>query len=235
MERKKFVVIGLGRFGLKLVEEFSRMGLEVIAIDSDSSKIEEVQDMASESLILDATIKENLEKSGVKEADAIIVTVGEEMESNVLITTLLKEIGVKEIIVRAKNPTHAKILEKIGADRVILPEEDMAVRLAHTIHFPGVQEYIDMKGPWDLAEFKISQKSKLIGEKIEETREEFEGEVDILMIEKEERKIFNHELKKEREERKSMMPRNDYIIKENDILILFGRPENLEKFIRKFS
>jgi len=235
MERKKFAVIGLGKFGFKLVEELSKMGLEVIAIDKDSLKIEKVRDMASESIILDATNKEALNKSGVKEVDVVIVGVGKEMEISILITTLLKEIGIKEIISRAENRLHAKILKRVGADRVVFPEEDRAVRLAHTIHFPGVQEYIDIKGPWDLAELKISQKSKLIGKRIGEIRKEFKEEVEILMIEKEKGKILNHEIKGEREERESIVPKDDYVVEANDILILFAKSKNLERFIKKFS
>lgn len=238
IERKKFAVIGLGRFGLKLVEEFSKMGLEVIAIDKDSSKIEKVREITSESLILDATNKEALEKSGIKEVDCVIVGMGREketMETSILITTLLRELGVKEIVARADSSLHAKILKRVGADRVVFPEEDMAARLAHTIHFPGVQEYIDMKGPWDLAEFGVAERSKIIGKKIGEIRKEFRGEVDILMIEKRKEKIFNHDTGKEREERESIIPRDNYIVELNDILILFAKPENLEKFIKKIS
>jgi len=235
MERKKFAVIGLGRFGLKLIEELNKMGLEVIAIDKDSSKIEEVREIASESIILNATDKEALKKSGVKDVDVVIVTIGQEMENSILITNLLKEIGVKEIIARAENPVHAKILRRVGADKIILPEEDMAVRLAHTIHFPGVHEYVDMKGPRDLAEFKIPLQSKIIGKKIGQIYKEFQDKVNILTIEKEKGKVFNHELAKEREERESIVSRDDYIIEANDILILFAKPENLEKFIGKFS
>lgn len=235
LERRKFAVIGLGRFGFKLVEEFSKMGLEVIAIDKDSSNIEKVREIAAESLILDATNKTALEKSGVKEVDCAIVSVGKEMESSILITTILKEIGIKEIVARAESLLHAKILRKVGADRVIFPEEDMAVRVAHTIHFPGIQEYVDMRGPWDLAELKITQKSRIIGKKIREIRKECKEVVNILMVEKEKGKVFNHQIDTEREERESIIPEDDYIIEANDILILFAKPENLEKFIEKIN
>jgi len=235
LERKKIVVIGLGRFGFKLVEELSKMGLEVIAIDKDSSKVEKVRELASESLILDATDKEALEKSGVKEVDSVIVGIGRETEASILVTTLLKEMGIKEIISRANARLHAKILKRVGADYVVFPEEDRAVRLAHTIHFPGIQEYVDMRGPWDLAEFKVPPQSKIIGKKIGQIYKEFQDTIDILTIEKEKGKVFNHELEKEREERESMVARDNYVIEANDILILFAKPENLEKFIKKFS
>jgi len=235
MTRKKFAVIGLGRFGIKLVEELSRMQREVIAIDSDSSAIEKVKDTASESLILDAVSKEALEKSGVKDVDCVIVAIGQNMEANILVTTLLKEIGVKEIISRAESSLHAKILREVGADRIVFPEEDIAVRLAHAIHFPGVQEYVDIKGPWDLAEFKVSDGSRLIGKKIASIRSELTRGINVLMIEREKGEGLKHGVGQKREERENIFPKNEYAVRKDDILILFGRPEHLEKFIEKTS
>jgi len=233
MTRKKFAVIGLGRFGIKLVEELSRMQREVIAIDSDSGAIEKMRDVASESLILDAVDKEALEESGVKDVDCVIVAIGQNMEANILVTTLLKEIGVKEIISRAESSLHAKILREVGADRIVFPEEDMAVRLAHSIHFPGVQEYIDIKGPWDLAELKVSGGSKLIGKKIAGIRSELTKGINILMVEREKGERLHHDAGQKREERENIFPKNEYAVRKDDILILFGRPEHLEKFIEK--
>ena len=231
MERKKFVVIGLGKFGFKLVEELNEMGLEVVAIDSDSEKIEKIRDIASESIILNATDKEALEKCGVRDVDAVVVCKGREMEISILITSILKEIGVKEIICRAENSLHAKILKKIGADVVIYPEEDMAVRLAHTIHFPDVREYIEIEGPWDLAGLKISKKSKLVGRKIGDILRGTKERIDILMIEK----ILRSEKEKKGTEIKRVIPKSDYKIENGDVLILFAKPKDLDKFIKKNS
>ena len=231
MERKKFAVIGLGKFGFKLVKELNEMGLEVVAIDSDSEKIEKIRDIASESIILNATDKEALEKCGVREVDAVVVGKGREMETSILITSILKEIGVKEIICRAENSLHAKILKKIGADIVVYPEEDMAVRLAHTIHFPGIQEYIDIEGPWDLAELKISKESKLVGRKIGEVKREVKERIDILMIER----ISESEKEKKNTEIKRIIPKSNYKIENGDVLILFAKPKDLDKFIKKNS
>lgn len=223
MERKKFAVIGLGRFGLKLVEELNKMGLEVLAIDKEGRHIEKIRDIASESLILDATDRDALEKSGIKNVDCAIISLGDDMEKSILTTTVLREFGLKEIIVRAESPIHAEVLRKVGATKVIFPEEDMAVRLAHAIHFPGVQEYINIKGPYDLAEFKVSSKSKLVGKKVGKLLDELKEKISILMIEKED----------EKEVRKIITLRDDYVIEVNDILILFANPENLKNFIER--
>jgi len=234
MIKKKFAVIGLGKFGMKLFEELSDMGLEVIAIDSDSAKVGKVKNIASESLIMDASNKEALEKSGVKDVDCVIVSMGRDMEASILITAILKEIGAKEIIVRAESPRHAQILKNVGAHRIVLAEEDTAVRLAHAIHFSGVQEYIDIDGPWDLAEIRVSKNSKLIDKKISDIHNCFEEGIDILMIEKV-NKIIDSKTGQEREERENMSPKNGYTIQENDILIIFGQPKNVERFIEKLS
>jgi trk system potassium uptake protein TrkA len=194
-----------------------------------------VKDTASESLILDAVSKEALEKSGVKDVDCVIVAIGQNMEANILVTTLLKEIGVKEIISRAESSLHAKILREVGADRIVFPEEDIAVRLAHAIHFPGVQEYVDIKGPWDLAEFKVSDGSRLIGKKIASIRSELTRGINVLMIEREKGEGLKHGVGQKREERENIFPKNEYAVRKDDILILFGRPEHLEKFIEKTS
>lgn len=232
MEKRKFAVIGLGKFGTKLVEEFYEMGLNVLAIDRSQEAIESIRGKATECLILDPTDKESLEKSGIKEVDVAIVGIGKDVEENILTTALLKEIGVKEIVARAASSLHARILKKVGANRTVFLEEDMAVRLAHAIHFPGVQEYFDLKGPWDLAELKIGSESKIIGKCLGEIRDREKDKVDILMIEKEVRDSVISRYG-ERINRVCKIPREDYVIQNKDILILFGEPQNLEKFIEK--
>jgi len=246
MERKKFAVIGLGRFGLKLVEEFNKMGLDVLAIDKNSARIEKVRDIASESVILDATDKDALAESGIKNVDCVIVGLGKSTEASILITSLLKEIGVEVIACRATSFLHAKILKRVGASRVVFPEENTAVRLAHTIHFPGVQEYVVMQCPQDLIELGISYESKICGKNIKEVKKQFKNKVRILAIEKErvieeevkegeKEELINVGMKEEKAKRESIIPGDDYVIGENDILILFGEPENLGEFIERMG
>jgi len=242
MERKKFAVIGLGKFGLKLVEELAKMGLEIIAIDKNPNKIEKVREIVSEGVILDATDKNSLEETGVKEVDCVVVSLGKQTETSILITALLKEIGVEQIVCRANSYLHATILKKIGAKRDAFQEENTAVRLAHTIHFSNVQEYIAMQGPRDLVELGITYESKLRGKSIREIKNWLKDKVDILAVEKEKvvkekieegekEELVNLGLKEEKEKRESIIPTGDYVIGENDILILFGEPKDLENFI----
>lgn len=166
MIKRQFAVIGLGVFAMKLVEELSLKGASVIAIDQDMTKVNKVQDIATLAFQLDSTDKEALEKSGVKEADVVIIGMGRDIGVSILTTKILKEIGVKEIIAKASSSIHAKILKEIGANRVVFPEENVAQNLARSIVIPGVKEYIKLEGPWDLSEVEVGSQGKLIGKKL---------------------------------------------------------------------
>ena len=233
--QRQFAVIGLGVFGTKLVKELSEQGASVIAIDKDISKINKIQDIASVSIQLDSIDQEALEKSGIKEMDVVVVGIGRNMEASILTTKILKEIGVKEIIARALNSLHAKILKAVGADRVIFPEEDTAQNLARSILIPGIKEYIKLKGPWDLSEIQIGPLNKFIGKKLESLEARKKYQVNILMITriknmKKTEKIKETEEIIEKEEGIVEFPSMDYILKEGDILVVCGKAENLEKF-----
>lgn len=231
MKKRQVIVIGLGIFGIKLVEELSRRGACVIAIDQDISKINNAQDFAALTLQLDSTDKKALEKSPVNEADVVIVGIGENLEASILTTRLLKEIGVKEIIARASSSIHAKILKEIGADKIIFPEENIAQNLARSIIVPGVKEYIKLRGPWDLSEIEIGPNNKFIGKKIEDLEARKKYHVNILMITRVKKRELGCE-EVEVEERVQEFPRMDYILKEGDNLVVYGGEENLERFER---
>lgn len=229
MKKKKFVIVGLGEFGFKLVKELAKRDFEVIALDREKERVEKVKDIVAEAMILDSTDKEVLEKSGIKEADVVILSMGGNIESSILALTALKEIGVKEIIARAINPLHAHILKNLGANRVIFPEEDAAERLALSVSFPGVRDYLKLKGPWDVVEIEIGPESKFKGKTIKEIHPRSKYHVSILMIEREKEKP-REEGKEPELMRVKEFPRDDFVISEKDILVVFGEAKNLENF-----
>ncbi|OYV03134.1 potassium uptake system protein, partial [candidate division bacterium WOR-3 4484_18] len=126
---KRFCVIGLGKFGISVAKALSRKGAEVLAIDTDEERVNEASNFATQAIILDATDKEALQRIGIQDIDAAIVAVGKDMASSILITSLLKELGVKYVVAKALSPLHGKVLEKVGADRVVFPERDMGMRV----------------------------------------------------------------------------------------------------------
>lgn len=223
--KRKIAVIGLGKFGSKLAETLYQKGVEVLAIDDKEENIQRMQNNVTEAVQVRIADKESLEATGVKNVDLVVVAIGgADVEANILTTALLKEIGVKEIIARAVTPTHYKILKALGVSKVFSPEEDMAVRLAKSIIYPGVKDYLQLKGPWDIAEIEITSKSKFKGKTIGEIDARAKYNVNILMIERE-KNGDNEEVEVIQE-----FPRENYVIQEKDILVVFGDAKDLEKF-----
>lgn len=232
MKSRKFAVIGVGRFGARLVQLLSEKGMEVMAIDSDASALDKVKNIATESLQLDSTDEEALEEAGIKEVDVVVVGMGENVETNILTTTILKDLGVGEIIARATSRLHARILHQVGASRVVFPEEDTAAKLAHSILVPGVKDYLEMRGPLDVAEIEVSPESKFRGRTIKEIRARSKYGVNIIMVQREvEKPVPGKDGEKETElVRVREFPREAYVIQESDILTILGEAKNLEAF-----
>ena len=130
---KSFLVIGLGRFGRACAREISNMGYDVLGVDENLKLVNEANSYLTHSVKADSTDEEFLKSIAVNEFDACIVAIGDNQEASVMITVLLKEYGAKYIVAKAQSEIHAKILEKVGADKIILPEYDSGVKLAHTL------------------------------------------------------------------------------------------------------
>lgn len=141
---KKFAVIGMGNFGLSLAMQLEENGCEVIGIDSSKQQVEAVKDCLSHTIIGDATNKEMLASLMMKDFDGAVVSIGQEMAPSILIALYLQEIGMKNIIVRAVNIDHGKILEKIGVSQVIYPETEMAVKLANKLSMKNALDYLPL-------------------------------------------------------------------------------------------
>jgi len=157
MKQKQFAVIGIGRFGSSLIKELTRMGHEVLAIDVDEDRVNDAADFSTHAVQAD-TMDENVLKAlGIRNFDAVIVAIGDNIQSNILTTIVLKEMGVKKVISKAKNAMHGKVLEKIGTDVVIYPEQDMAVKLARSLVSHNFLEQINLSQDYSIIEFIIPQ------------------------------------------------------------------------------
>jgi trk system potassium uptake protein TrkA len=140
----RFAVIGLGRFGATLSRELTAAGGEVIAIDSDRQLVEDIRDEVTLAIRLDSTDEEALRTQGVDKVDAAIVGIGEDFEAAALTTANLKAIGVPRVISRAVTQIRGEILSRIGADTVIYPERETAVRWAQRLMMPELRNYIEL-------------------------------------------------------------------------------------------
>ncbi|OQX51739.1 MAG: hypothetical protein B5M53_10440 [Candidatus Cloacimonas sp. 4484_209] len=163
---KQFAVIGLGSFGKKVAVTLSEKGAEVLAIDKDKDKIEDIKDKVVHAVALDSTSAEELKGVGITDVDTVIVALGEQQEAAILTTVLLKNLGVGEVIARAMNKLYAQILKMVGADRVILIEEQMGEQLAKALVAPQINENIPLASGHLLAE--IIPKKEFIGKRLDE-------------------------------------------------------------------
>jgi trk system potassium uptake protein TrkA len=155
--KKQFVVIGLGRFGGSITKTLVSLGHEVMAIDKNETKVHEFSLLATQAVQADSTDEQALKELGIRNFDQAIVAIGDDIQASILTTLILKGIGVSRVTVKANNDYHSKVLEKIGADRIIHPERDMGVRVAHHIVSENVIDYIELSPEYSLVEVIASQ------------------------------------------------------------------------------
>lgn len=152
MNKKQFVVIGLGRFGTSIAETLYQLGYDVLAIDSDEKVVQSIADKVTHSVQADVTDENNLKALGVQNFDVAIISIGSNIQSSIMATLLVKELGLKYVVAKANNNLHAKVLYKIGADRVVFPERDMGLRVAHNLVSSNILDYIELSSEYSIAE-----------------------------------------------------------------------------------
>lgn len=141
---KSYVVIGLGRFGASLARQLCKLGAEVLALDVKGDLVQQVASEVTHAVVGDAQDKEVLRALGVRNMDCAIIAIGDNLAASVLITMNLKELGIPFIVCKAHDETHRKVLEKLGVDRVVIPEQEYAQRLARTLNSHNVLDYIEL-------------------------------------------------------------------------------------------
>ena len=164
--KKQIVVIGLGRFGSSVAQTLYNQGHDVLAIDHRQAQVQMMMGKATHALAGDATNDLVLRELGLHEFDVAIVAIGSDLVASVMVTVMLKDMGVRHIVARAKDQLHANTLERLGVNKVVQVESDMGARLAHSLFHPDVQEYMEilpnfgiskMKVPARYAEFAIDE------------------------------------------------------------------------------
>jgi trk system potassium uptake protein TrkA len=163
---KQFVVIGLGRFGSSIARALSEKKFEVLAIDENEERVKEMEGVVSQAVVMDATDEKGLNELGVADFDTAIVSMGETVEDSIMITLTLKEMGIRHVIAKAKSVLHSKILKKVGADRIIFPEREMAEKIAESLASPKIFDFIELSKTHGIIEMVVPKKmvNKSLGE-----------------------------------------------------------------------
>ena len=152
MANRTIAVIGLGRFGYAMATTLAGLGHSVIGLDGDEDKVRAVADTVSLAMQLDATDEKALRGAGIQDVDWAVVSIGENIESSLLVVTLLREIGINRIVAKAVTALHGRILAKLGVTRVVFPEREMAIRVAHSLVIPNVIDYIELSSDFSIVE-----------------------------------------------------------------------------------
>ena len=214
MAKKQFVILGLGRFGASIATTVYNLGHDVLAIDTDEDRIQEIADNVTHAVQMDATDENSLRTLGVRNFDVAVVTIGNNIQASIMATLLVKEMGVKYIIAKGNSEMHAKVLYKIGADRVILPEHDMGVRVAHNLVSSNILDYIELSAEYSMVE--IEALSEWNDKSIKDIK--IRGKYGINVVAIKNGNSIN------------VSPSAEYVIKDKDILVALGSSEDLSKF-----
>ena len=217
--RKTFGVIGLGRFGASVALTLARLGYTVIAADKEAADVVRIKDYVTHALQLDATDKEALREAGFKNCDVVIIAIGEEVESSLLATANMNELGIKYIVAKAQTEQQGRILAMIGADRIIYPEHDSGVRLANQLTQSDILEFIEVSPDYIVKEIKIPP--EFIGKSLRELQLPNKYKVLVLAIK---RGSVTH-----------IIPDIDEHAKIHDIFVIVGKREDIVHFLRKFK
>jgi len=212
---KRVVVVGLGIFGYNIAKDLFENGFEVIAIDKNKEVINRIRDFSTKAILADATDKELLEMIGIQPDDTVIVSFGEDLAASTLLTLHLKEMHVKNIIVKAPNDDHKRILEKVGANEVIIPEKEMASKVAKGIISPNVLDFLPVSEDFTICE--VAPPAGFLGKTIADLRLRGKYHIEVIAI----RDVLSDKVQ--------MVPRADFVIKDSDILIVIGKEQDIQK------
>ncbi len=213
--KKTVAVLGLGIFGSALASALAKNGVDVIAVDLLMDHVEEVMDDVEVPVQADFTKIDQLKEVGVEDADVAIIASGERLENTILGIMNLKELGIKEVIVKAKNETYKEVLLKVGADRVILPEKEMGVRLAHEIANVGIVDFLALDEKSHILELKVYD--EWIGKSILELDVRKELNINIVAIKPCQEASYSAQIDP------------NYIFEENDLVLVISENKDLNE------
>ena len=212
---QQFAVLGLGKFGRSLAEELYDLGHEVLVIDSNEERVQDIVDekKSIKALIADVTSKSVLESVGIQNFDAVIVAVGITQSENVLLPLILKELGVKKVISKAEDALQGRVLRKIGADKVVYPERDMGKRLAHIL-VADVLEHIQVSEDSSIQEIPIPE--GLVGKSLGDLALRKKYGLNVLAIKRDETIISE------------LVPEDVFDL--GDMILVMGKNEKIDNF-----
>jgi trk system potassium uptake protein TrkA len=217
MTKKEFVVFGLGRFGRSVATTLAEGGCEVMVVDDDEDKIHEVADYVTYAVRADVTEADALATLGIGNFDGAIIAIGENLEASVMVTILVKEMGVPYVLAKAQNELHAKILKKVGADMVVFPEKETGIRIANNLMMGNFFDAVELSSTFSMME--LDAIPEWVGHSLRELNLRAKNMINVIGI--------------KRDENLNINPDADMPIERNDTLVIIGKNEILNKLASK--
>lgn len=222
----QFLVIGLGTFGMSVVNTLTKNKAEVVAIDSNQEAIEAIKDSVAMAIALDATNESAMRAAKIETVDAAVVALGEAQEQAVLTTVILKKLGIYPIIARAAHPLYAEVLKQVGADKVFIIEQDMGENVAKHLLAPNIHEKVFLTSGHSLVEFEA--RKEFIGKTLKRLDLRARFGVNVIAIQKQQVHI-DEEGKTKKTMAVNDLPGPDDRIEEGDILVIVGADNDIAK------
>lgn len=211
---KQFAIIGLGRFGSSVAKTLYSMGRQVLAIDPDEEKIRAMVQFATRAVVADATDEQVLRSLAIRNFDVVIVGIGGDIQASIMITLMLKELGVKQVVAKAQSELHGKVLYRVGADRVVFPERDMGFRVAQNLISSNILEYIELSP--DVSMIEIVVPSHIVGKELRQLDLRNRFNINVIAI--------------KQGDSVNITPRADDRVHKDDVLVVVGLKEDLKRF-----
>lgn len=215
---KQFIVVGLGRFGSSLATTLYNAGYDVMGVDSDQEIIQNIVDNITHAVQADATDENTLKALGARNFDVAIVSIGGNIQASILVTLILKEIGIKYVVAKAQNELHGKVLYKIGADRVVFPERDMGIRVAHNLVSSNILDYIELSPEYSIVE--ITAIPAWFDKSLRQLDMRIKYGLNVMAIKRHNDVIIS--------------PHADDMILKDDVLVVVGQKRDIEKLEKHY-
>lgn len=219
MTHRSFAVIGLGRFGSAMAHTLMELGQDVIGVDSDEDRVRQLAEVVSQAAQIDATDLRALKELGIQDVDVAVISIGENIEASLLVVMQVMELGVREVIAKAVTPLHGRILQKLGVKRVIYPERDMAIRVAHSLVVPNSLDYIELSRDFSIVE--IPAPKEFVGQSLKQL--ELRPRCGLTLI------AVKRRTSDGKGEVTNIAPLAEEVIEEGDVLSLLGANDRLSQ------
>ena len=203
---KSYIVIGLGRFGSEVARRLCQLGCEVLAVDTSSDLVQAISNDVTHAVVADGRDKGVLRALGAGDFDCGIIAIGDSLADYVLTTMNLKELGVPKVVCKAHDETHRQVLKKLGADQIVIPEQEQAYRLARSLSSQNVLDYIELSEDYGIID--LPAPSGWAGKNLRELNVRAKLGVNILAV--------------KRENKINVSPAADYTICQGDIVVILG-------------